>query len=458
MRRKKGSFRKIVILLVLIVLVGGVAYLYNSEMFERKKPIISLQDSIYWNLKKPIEIKIADESGIKFARVTIEDGENTIVLANNVYKDKKQQEVTINASLPRTAFLDKKSNLVLHVETSDNSMWNFFMGNEAKKSTPIIIDTINPLLHVLINSYSIRKGGVGTVIFKSSDKNLESLYIQTNSGKIYRPTPFYKPGYYISFVAWESDQKDFSATIIAQDKAKNQARNSIRFYLLSKTYKTSKLKLTDNFIDGKITQLVQNYSQKDFSAMSMVERFKYVNEELRQKNETLIGQVTKLTNKQMVSSFYLKPFYPLRNGAAVASFGDHRFYSYNGEQISESYHLGLDLASVAEANIKSTNSGIVVFAKDNGIYGNNLIINHGLGVYSLYGHCSSFNVNEGDIVKTGDIIAKTGVSGLALGDHLHFGILVQGVEVRPEEWMDKKWFKDNITNIIEDAKKMIDRK
>jgi len=47
---------------------------------------------------------------------------------------------------------------------------------------------------------------------------------------------------------------------------------------------------------------------------------------------------------------------------------------------------------------------------------------------------------------------------LALGDHLHFGILVQGVEVRPEEWMDKGWMRDNIYEVIKSAKKMIDKK
>lgn len=458
MRRKKGGFKKIVIVLFLGGLIGGGVYLYNSQMFERQKPQISLQDSIYWNLKKPIQVKISDESGIKFARVTIEDGNNTIVLANNIYKDKEQKELTINATLPRTAFLDKKSNLTLHVETSDNSLWNFFMGNEARKSTPIVIDTISPILHTLINSYSIRRGGVGTVIFKSEDKNLASLHVKTSSGRIFKPTPFYKKGYYIALVAWESSQKNFSATIVAKDRAGNETKNSVRFYLLAKNYKTSKLKLTDKFIEGKITQLAQNYSQDDISSMGMVERFKYVNEELRGANEALIAKTTMPTNTQMIGSFYLQSFYPLRNGAAVASFGDHRFYTYNNEEISQSYHLGLDLASTAQADIKTSNDGLVVFAKDNGIYGNSLIINHGLGVYSLYSHCSSFNVSEGDSVKAGDVIAKTGVTGLALGDHLHFGMIVQGVEVRPEEWMDKKWFKDNITNIIKDAKKMIDRK
>jgi len=120
--------------------------------------------------------------------------------------------------------------------------------------------------------------------------------------------------------------------------------------------------------------------------------------------------------------------------------------------------MGLDLASTAEADVVVSNPGLVVYAKYNGIYGKNIIISHGLGVYSLYGHNSSFLVDEGEQVKAGDVIAKTGMTGLALGDHLHFGMLVQGIEVRPEEWMDKNWMKDNIFGVIKSAKKIIDRK
>lgn len=120
--------------------------------------------------------------------------------------------------------------------------------------------------------------------------------------------------------------------------------------------------------------------------------------------------------------------------------------------------MGIDLASTQRANIVSSNDGIVEFAGENGIYGQNVIINHGFGVFSLYGHCTSLTVKTGDEVKAGDIIGTTGVSGLAMGDHLHFGMIVQGIEVRPEEWMDTGWMKDNVSGVINSAKKMISGK
>ena len=120
--------------------------------------------------------------------------------------------------------------------------------------------------------------------------------------------------------------------------------------------------------------------------------------------------------------------------------------------------MGLDLASVKMAKIKSSNPGRVVFAGYNGIYGNMPLIDHGLGLYTLYGHCSTLLSREGEDVARNSVIAKTGKTGLALGDHLHFGVIVQGVEVRPIEWMDGHWIQDNIISVMNIARKMIDRR
>lgn len=455
MRRKKSS-AGIIVLIILILIVASLAYLYNSKMFERKVPNIELVSTINWNLKKPIPVKISDESGIKFVRATLSDGKNSIVLSKKLF-DISQKEYVLDIKFPRTGFVSNKRNFELTIEAVDASKWNFLSGNQAIKKSIIHVDTKRPELIVINNSYKIIKGGVATVVFKAKDTNLKELYIQTNFGKKFYPTPFYKKDHYISLLAWPSSEKSFQATIIARDNAGNVAKSRVRFYLKGKKYRVSKIKLKDRFLDGKITDLAEEENSSSTN-MDRVERFKFVNEDIRGNNEDKISEITSKVPKKRISSFSMKPFYPLKNAAAVASFGDHRYFKYNGNLVSESYHLGLDLASTAGASVVVSNPGEVVYTQYNGIYGKNIIISHGLGVYSLYGHNSSFLVDEGEQVKAGDVIAKTGMTGLALGDHLHFGMLVQGVEVRPEEWMDKNWMKDNIFGVISSAKKMIDRK
>jgi len=454
MKRKKSS-TGIVVLIVLILLMGALAYLYNSKMFERTAPTIDLKEKINWNLKKPIAVKISDQSGIKFIRATLSDGKNSIVLAKKQFVV-SEDEYVLDIEFPKIGFVSNKKYFELTVEAIDSSKWNFLSGNKFSKKSIIHVDTVRPELFVVNNSYKIIKGGVATVIFKAKDDNLKELYIQTNFGKIFRPTPFYKDDYYISLLAWPSHEKSFKATIVARDKAGNVAKSRVKLYFKDKKYRVSRITLTEKFLYGKIADLAEEEKPSSIS-MDKIKRFKYVNEEIRENNEKIISKIASAVPTKKINSFNLKPFYPLKRAAPVASFGDHRYFKYGGNVVSESYHLGLDFASTARANVVASNPGEVVYAKYNGIYGKNIIISHGLGVYSLYGHNSSFLVKEGEQVESGDIISKTGATGLALGDHLHFGMLVQGIEVRPEEWMDKNWMKDNVFDIIKSAKKIISK-
>lgn len=453
--RKNKSSAGIIILMLLILVTASLAYLYSSKMFERQMPSVQLAKEINWNLKTPIDIKIQDESGLKFVRATLSDGKNSIVLSNKEFTP-VQNEFILGLEFPRSGFISNKKIFELEIEVVDASKWNFFSGNKIVKKAIIHVDTKKPELYTVNNSYKIIKGGIATIIFKAKDENLKELYIETNFGKVFYPTPFYKDDHYISFVAWPSDEDTFKATIIAKDEAGNISKNTVGFFLKDKKYRVSTIKLKDNFLDGKISDLAEE-SLTQTNIADKMEKFKYVNETMRNDNEDIISKITSSVPKELISDFTITPFYPLKNAAAVASFGDHRFYAYEGKGVSESYHLGLDLASTAGADIVASNPGKVVYAKYNGIYGDNLIISHGLGVYSLYGHCSSFLVTSGEDVKKGQVIAKTGTTGLAMGDHLHFGLVVQGIEVRPEEWMDINWLKDNIFDIISSAKKIIDR-
>jgi murein DD-endopeptidase MepM/ murein hydrolase activator NlpD len=127
-----------------------------------------------------------------------------------------------------------------------------------------------------------------------------------------------------------------------------------------------------------------------------------------------------------------------------ANFADHRTYLYNKEPIDTAYHLGYDLSVTKQYPVEAANSGTAVYVADLGIYGNTVILDHGLGLFTLYSHLSSFDVKVGDAVKERQIIGKTGETGLAAGDHLHYGVYLHGVAVLPVEWWDSKWINDNI--------------
>ena len=453
--RKKSNNSSFGLMLILSMIIGGGIYVYFSSTFERNAPQVTLDNNGYWNLKTPLKVKIDDESGVKSYKIRLKSvNEDKVLQYEQLLNPQNSLELEIEP--PRSTYSIKSKTIQIIVEADDLSKWNFFKGNSAKTVFELTIDKKRPRLNIVGNSYKISRGGSAVVIFKVEDENLEDVYIEANNKKRFTPQPFYKDGYFISLLAWPVIDKNFKATVITKDKAGNTAKSYIPLYLKQKTYKISRIKISDKFLKGKIADLAEEFVETQ-GVESSLEQFKIINEEVRAKNEQLIHELTSKVENKKINGFKINKMYPLKNAQVVATFGDHRKYSYGGENISFSYHLGLDLASNAMANIDPQNAGDVVFNDYNGLYGNMPLIHHGLGLYTLYGHCSSVKVNSGDVTDAKETIANTGKSGYAMGDHLHFGVLVQGIEVRPQEWMDAQWIKLNVSDIISNAKEIIDR-
>ena len=111
--------------------------------------------------------------------------------------------------------------------------------------------------------------------------------------------------------------------------------------------------------------------------------------------------------------------------------------------------MGFDLAVSQHAPVVAANDGAVVLAGWFGIYGNAIILDHGCGLQTLYGHLSSIDVKAGDAVKRGQVIGRSGQTGLAGGDHLHFAVLLDGIPVSTIEWWDPHWIHDRIEAKLE---------
>lgn len=457
--KKRNSSNSLGII-VLGLMIGAGVYLFSSQGFERNAPVIESEDFIYWNRRDPLLINISDDVALKSYHVTVGDGQNEVVVANEMILEQVKAE-TVKIEYPKKALNGvmlnpKATQLQIKFTVVDKSNWNFFQGNTTTKTINVEIDYKRPDINILSNSYSITKGGAALVVFQVKDAALKSFYVEAD-GNLFKAQPYKKEGYYATLVAWPFNQENFTANITAEDYAGNKRVTTIPFYLTVKNYQTSWMEAQDSFIDGKISDLTA--TEPKFSTIDdRLEKLKAINETMRLENEEIIHTLSKEVSTEMLENWTINPFYPLRNGAKVASFGDERHYFYKNkeQEVSQSYHVGLDLASTKMAKILTSNSGKIVFADYNGIYGNMPMIDHGLGLYTLYGHCSNVSVKKGDDVTAGFAIAQTGKTGLALGDHLHFGVLVQGVEVRPEEWMDSKWIRDNIEKIFKESDKLID--
>jgi hypothetical protein len=119
--------------------------------------------------------------------------------------------------------------------------------------------------------------------------------------------------------------------------------------------------------------------------------------------------------------------FPLDGSIKGTNFGKRRIL--NGQPRSP--HTGADFPAPTGTPIHATQSGHVVLAEELYFSGNTVIIDHGLGIYSLYGHLSAFNVATGDDIKAGAVLGEVGATGRVTGPHLHWGVTVDRARVNP---------------------------
>lgn len=456
-RKKNDKAIKLLIYVFIIALIASVAFVFLSPTFEKNKPKTSLENEIFWNLKTPLKVNFSDDNEIKSYVITYNDGKKNVILDTKIIS-KSKGSLDLNIIAPKADIMYQPKEVILKLEVFDTSKWNFFKGNSLVKEIKVKVDKVRPVANVISNSYLIRQGGSAIVIAEIKDENLKDFYVSFNNTDRFELIPFYKKNFYFAIIAWPIVRDTFeSVNLVAIDEARNETITKVPLYIKSLKQKVDDIKISEKFID-KVSKHVlkkSGYELPDDNSEIFIKE----NRDLREQNVITIKEVvTNYMNKDKISKFKLKAFRRLSSGKKFAGFGERRHYFYDNEKIDEAWHLGMDWASVKKAKIFTTNAGKVIYNDYLGIYGNTIIIDHNYGLSSLYAHTSRSSVDLNDNVRAGQQIANTGSTGAVFGDHLHFGVLVQGIEVNPKEWMDKNWIKVNVINTIAKAKKVIDSK
>ena len=454
-KTKKTSLGSVIFIFISILLIAGGGFVFFSPMFEKNKPIIDIQDNIYWNLRSKLSVNLSDDTGIKFYKIIYKDGAKQIVLAQEILPIPTKQ-LNLQIDPPKLDMFYKKDKAKIEIQVVDDSKWNYMNGNVAIREVSINIDKKKPTANIVNNSRYIQRGGSAIVVVQVKDKNLKEAYISFNEKVKFKLTPYLKESYFVALIAWPIDIKKFKrVNLVATDKAGNQTVTKVPLYIQNARLKKDNIKLSENFIKNVSANVLEQSNME--VPQDLKEIFIYSNKDLRAKNLKTIKEIgdKAIDTTSLVDSFNIKRFRRLRGSKTVASYGERRSYFLNGKKINEAWHLGIDMASIKHAPIKVSNDGVVVYKDYLGLYGNTIIIKHDLGLCSLYAHTSTQNVELGDNVTAGEKIANTGSTGGVFGDHLHFGIIVQGYEVNPLEWMDSHWIKGRITKVLKNAKKQI---
>ena len=431
-------------IVLLALIIGGFIYFYPEIEWSSPEVDIKLESDNIGT--RPFDIEVLDHGkGLKNVRVLLSGDHGESILVNKNYPEGvKGDKITIKLDPKKLGV--KGGAAELKVSAEDRSRLKIFSGNKTKINKNVNLDLVPPKLDVISTDQYINHGGSGLVVYKASPDTV-------NSGVVVGD--YFFPGYkadfkdedvYIAFFAYPYDTlPGENIVVLARDQAGNQKTAGLFHRLRDVNYRKSDINVSENFVDNVMVPIMDD----DSSDSSHKEIFLRVNNEMRKKNNDTIKEVGSNSRGEIM---WDGAFHQLSNSKVEANFADERTYILNEEPIDKQYHLGYDLAVTKRYPIEAANDGVVVYADELGIYGNTVMIDHGMGVLTLYGHMSSVDVEVGDKVNKNDIIGRTGQTGLAAGDHLHYGIYINGVAVRPIEWWDGKWIDDNITGKIDEAR------
>jgi murein DD-endopeptidase MepM/ murein hydrolase activator NlpD len=437
------------LLIIVAVAVAVATAMVLVKRYESGAPEISIKPfNTAVGASRDIQGLATDaKSGVRRLWVgLIKDGHEKVLLdkkfpSGGLMGTGATRQVPFTVELNPSALRLTDGEALLRVAVWDYSLRRMGKGNHSYQEKTVVIDTRPPEIEVLSRTHNVSQGGAGLVIYRLSEYCPGSTITvgeQTYPGYVVDPED---PTLHLAFFAVSDTQKKGTRVYIQTiDPAGNDAQRQLKVNIRKRRFRNDRINLSKRWLQSKVPDFA---GEPGFDPeASLLDQYLYINRNIRQANYDQISGVTANSTDRLLWS---GSFMRLPKSATRARFGDRRTYRYGKRNVDKQRHLGFDLASVSNAKVPAANSGTVSFSGDIGIYGKTVIIDHGFGVFSLYSHLSSISAQPGQEVNRGDIIGRTGTTGLAGGDHLHFSMLVHQTFVSPVEWWDAKWLRNNIT-------------
>lgn len=349
-------------------------------------------------------------------------------------------EVTVYAGRKEIPELTE-GRATLRVVATNDSWGRFFRGGRSVFSLQVPVRFNPPRVQVLSFPHYINLGGSEVVVFRVSPGTVDSGVAVGDYFFPSWPVRESLPETRFCLFAYPFDvDPQTPARIVARDEVGNETRAEFTYRVFPKVFPKDTITLTDDFMAHVVPPILSQTPDLPDQG-DLLQNFLMINGRLREINAQQLVAFSKETHPRFL---WEQPFLQLRDSKVEASFADHRTYLYNGQPVDHQVHLGYDLAVTEQIPVAAANDGVVVHAGWLGIYGNAIVLDHGCGLQTLYAHLSSCDVKPGEEVKRGQVMGRSGQTGLAAGDHVHFTTLLAGIPVNPIEWWDPHWIRDRI--------------
>jgi hypothetical protein len=323
------------------------------------------------------------------------------------------------------------------------SVSNDLRGSRDTASGDVIVELTAPRVIPDDAQHYINQGGMELVTFTATGSwNEAGVRVGKYTFRSF-PLPGGGPGQRFAMFAYPWDlPPDITPLVYARNTAGTEATARFWFKVFPKKFRARDLTIDDAFLDKVVNQIDPTGALAP--GPDPLSRFLKINGEMRAKNDQQLYDLRSQTEEKIL---WRGPF--IHYGQEEAMFADVRDYIYKGKKVDHQVHLGYDLADVQNEPVQAANDGRVVHASDLGIFGNCIVVDHGYGLQSIYGHLSRIDVKVGDLVKKGQAMGIAGSTGLATGVHIHFSMQTDGVQTNPREWWDEHWIHDRILTKLE---------
>jgi murein DD-endopeptidase MepM/ murein hydrolase activator NlpD len=434
----------------LLVLVLGAGAVFVWIRGEGAAPTLSGPEVVDLGSKpRTLEIRAEDAgSGVRrvAARLRTAEGERELGafdVAGGLLRGgaKPRGPATLALELDVKALGLKEGDAFVVVEARDWSLRGMLKGNTATLEIPVRVDLRPPRVSVVNGITYLRRSGSGAAYYSvSEDAVSDGVEVGDRSYRGFPRKGFAATDRVALFAIARDQTPGVAIRVFAEDRAGNRTAVGWSTELKDTVFPEERIELDaiPKILNERVPELAGVFG---YDAADRVAAFQRINKEGRALNEARIREIVRASGAERL---FEGSFLQMRNSKVTSRFAEHRTYWLKGEQISEAIHYGFDLAVTPNAPIEAANRGRVLFAEELGIYGNCVILDHGLGLTSLYGHLSQIEVQPGQLVEKGARLGRSGHTGLAGGDHLHFAILVGETYVDPVEWWDAKWVREKI--------------
>jgi murein DD-endopeptidase MepM/ murein hydrolase activator NlpD len=448
-------FFKLILVAMVVMAIAGAAGAWYLAGQQSGPSITIASPQKYVGRSTPLNVTVESESPISAPEIVIEQGGQSMAVTPEKIDWTGTERLSLSGSVGKSSQPALANGPARVIVTARRSVLFGLRQTSTTVTHDVEVRLDPPRVAVISLHHFINAGGAEFVVMRATPPDVEAG-VQVGDARY----PMYPgsavgiadPAIRVGFFAWRHDQDAKTRlSAYARDAAGNQVTAPFDYRPFPKRFLDSTIPIDQRFLDRVVPAIASNTPDLNVDTGSpegLLKGFLEINGNLRTKNNDAIAALAAKTQPKML---WTGAFTPMGNAQVESRFADRRTYFFDDREIDRQVHLGFDLASLQRAPVLASNAGVVVSASYLGIYGNCVILDHGLGVQSLYAHLSTIDVKEGDTVTKGQELGRTGATGLAGGDHLHFTMLLQGTPVNPVEWWDPHWMEDRVFRKIRDA-------